>query len=233
MNDDLLNDETLDRLVDGEMSADDRRQMIAALEARPDGWRRCALAFLEAQSWRGDMRRLVIDATRGGEAAVVPASRIAGERDAGKASRWSRLNAALAVAASLMLAFGLGSQVRWPGGVTGGDDNSIALAPPSLPEAARPDGDDDAVTLVLNDSRGAEHRVEVPLVEGRRLGEDFAEAPQWSASPDLQRSLGEKGLGIHARRRYAPLYFEQQNQIVPMVVPVDDAVVTPVKRKVL
>ena len=231
MTEDFLNDETLDRLVDGEMPADERRQFIASLDARPDGWRRCALAFLEAQSWRGDMRRLVIDATRSGSDAAV--ATVAKEAVAQRPARWSQLNTALAIAASVMLAFGLGSQLRWPRGVTGIDNPGFAVAPPAAPEARRPDGDTDAVTLVLNDTQGAEHRVQLPLVEGRRLGEDFADAPLWSASPELQRRLGERGFDLRARRRYAPMYFEQQNKLVPMVVPVDDAVVTPVKRKVL
>jgi hypothetical protein len=231
MTEDFLNDEMLDRLVDGEMSAEERRALIASLDVRPDGWRRCALAFLEAQSWRGDMRRLVIDATRSASDGATPAVTKDPARE--RPASWSRLNTALAIAASVMLAFGLGSQLRMPRGVTGIDNPSVAVAPPAAPEARQPGGDVDAVTLVLNDTRGAEHRVELPLVEGRRLGENFAEAPQWSESPELQRSLGERGFDLRARRRYAPIYFEQQNKLVPMVVPVDDAVVTPVKRKVL
>jgi hypothetical protein len=231
MIEDFLNDETLDRLIDGEMSSDERRQLITSLDLRPEGWRRCALAFLEAQSWRSDMRRLVIDATRtGSDAAVATLKR--GE-DAERPARRSHLNTVLAIAASLMLAFGLGSQLRWQRGVTAIDNPGIAVAPPAAPEAQQLGGKGDAVTLVLNDTQGAEHRVQLPLVEGRRLGENFAEAPLWSASPELQRRLGERGYELRASRRYAPMYFEQQNKLVPMVVPVDDAVVTPVKRKVL
>jgi hypothetical protein len=44
--------------------------------------------------------------------------------------------------------------------------------------------------------------------------------------------LDAQGLDLAARRRYVPLYFEQQNQQVPFIVPVDDAVVTPVSRPV-
>lgn len=42
----------LDRLVDGELSDAERSALLARLEAEPDGWRRCALAFLEARAWR-------------------------------------------------------------------------------------------------------------------------------------------------------------------------------------
>jgi hypothetical protein len=64
------------------------------------------------------------------------------------------------------------------------------------------------------------------------LGEQFADTPEWSNSLELARRLNERGLGLAARRRYAPMFFEQANQFVPMIVPVDDAVVTPVNRPV-
>ncbi len=45
-------DRQLDRLVDGELSEAQRRDLLSGLDRSPGGWRRCALAFLEAQSWR-------------------------------------------------------------------------------------------------------------------------------------------------------------------------------------
>jgi len=60
MADYYLNDEVmLDRLVDGELSAEHRRAFLAAIEHTEEGWRRCALAFLEAQSWRSEFKQLV------------------------------------------------------------------------------------------------------------------------------------------------------------------------------
>ena len=60
MDDYYLNDEVmLDRLVDGELSPEHRRAFLAAIEHTEDGWRRCALAFLEAQSWRSEFNQLV------------------------------------------------------------------------------------------------------------------------------------------------------------------------------
>jgi hypothetical protein len=41
----------IDRLVDGELNQDERRDLLLRLEATPDGWRACALAFLEAQEF--------------------------------------------------------------------------------------------------------------------------------------------------------------------------------------
>ena len=46
-----LDQRLLDRLVDGEIANEERRELLRRLESEPDGWRRCALAFLEAQAW--------------------------------------------------------------------------------------------------------------------------------------------------------------------------------------
>jgi len=42
-------DQLLDLLVDSELDESRRREVIRALETEPGGWKRCALAFLEAQ----------------------------------------------------------------------------------------------------------------------------------------------------------------------------------------
>src|SRR4051794_41175929 len=54
MSDDAMTDNQhlIDRLVDGELDPAGRRALLVHFETEPGGWRRCALAFLEAQSWR-------------------------------------------------------------------------------------------------------------------------------------------------------------------------------------
>ena len=51
-----LDQRTLDRLVDGELTASEYDELLRKLETAPAGWRRCALAFLEAQAWGGELR---------------------------------------------------------------------------------------------------------------------------------------------------------------------------------
>jgi hypothetical protein len=51
-----LTDAFLDRIVDGELSPAELRAALEQLENEPDGWKRCALAFLEAQYWRESFR---------------------------------------------------------------------------------------------------------------------------------------------------------------------------------
>jgi hypothetical protein len=47
--------ESFDRLVDGELSESNRTELLNSLDQEPDGWRRCALAFLEAQCWKKEL----------------------------------------------------------------------------------------------------------------------------------------------------------------------------------
>ncbi len=50
--DPTFDDRFIDRLVDGEISAAELRAAIGRIDQSPDGWKRCALAFLEAQCWQ-------------------------------------------------------------------------------------------------------------------------------------------------------------------------------------
>jgi hypothetical protein len=50
--------ELIDRLVDGGLTPAQLRLAIDELDRAPDGWRRCALAFLEAQCWSESFRHL-------------------------------------------------------------------------------------------------------------------------------------------------------------------------------
>ena len=61
----LISTIQLDRLVDGELSESERREILASFD-REDcgetcGWRRLALAFVEAQSLHQDLRRLAVE----------------------------------------------------------------------------------------------------------------------------------------------------------------------------
>lgn len=48
----IVDQAAIDRLVDGELDNAERRALLIRLETTPNGWRRCALAFLETQEIR-------------------------------------------------------------------------------------------------------------------------------------------------------------------------------------
>ena len=49
--------------------------------------------------------------------------------------------------------------------------------------------------------------------------------------PALRQQLLDNGLDLKVRQRVVPLFFENNNELAPMIVPVNDAVITPVSRE--
>jgi hypothetical protein len=119
-------DRRFDLLVDGELNESQRRELLEALDQEPGGWRRCALAFLEAQCWKQELgadllgadllsadRSAAVSAARSGQDARAPeppSSRQVG-RQARRAWRLRHLGTLLAMAASFLVALYLGT--RW------------------------------------------------------------------------------------------------------------------------
>jgi hypothetical protein len=216
-----------DRLVDGELSSEERRQLLLSLDGRPGGWRRCALAFLEAQAWRADLERVVR------EVDDVPNGRVASET---LFKQWTKRRGAqwLAVAAGLMIAFGLGSAWRPANeagaptiadGSTTAVDRIVRADAPDQPTATPAGGSRDALTLWIHDAAGAARRVEVPLVDAgaldRQLGVQFR-----SGIPEaLRRQLQQGGFAVETQRRYAPLWIEDSGSLV---LPVEDTRIVPI-----
>jgi hypothetical protein len=122
----------LDRLVDGELSQADRRELLVALEDEPGAWRRCALTFLEAQTWRWQLGRMAAGPLVA-QAAVPSRPPAAPWRGANRATLWG---ACLATAAGLLVAFALGTRFPTTGAVplaTGAGGEPAASAGASLP----------------------------------------------------------------------------------------------------
>jgi len=103
MSDDAMFRRQLDRLVDGELTAENYREFLASLEDRVDGWRDCALAFLESQAFEKSFADV---------SASPPAKSVASlqkpdpHNSSSTAHSWIGV---LAVVASLFLGLGLGA----------------------------------------------------------------------------------------------------------------------------
>jgi hypothetical protein len=229
--DDLL----FDRLVDGELSPVERRQLLASLDDRPDGWRRCALRFLEAQCWSENLRLLVRDpmeSTAAGAKHVSAAVASAARESTRRGVSWA------AIAAGLLIAFTLGLLAR--SGRVPGNGAPIAIDEPNPgvplaevvpPPAGVPDGAraDDALTLFVRDESGRTRPLRVPLLDAgeldQRLGLQFR-----TGVPDAVRDgLQDRGFEVQSKGRYAPLWLEDGRQ---MFVPVEDTRIVPVRENV-
>jgi hypothetical protein len=94
-------EDLVDRLVDGELGEVERRELLLRFENEADGWRRCALAFLEAQNWRQAFAPLV--------APPPPRPSFVTGHTGSKPAAWRSAGRLTALAAGLILAFALGA----------------------------------------------------------------------------------------------------------------------------
>jgi hypothetical protein len=90
----------LDRLACGDLDETARGELLAWLEADPCRWRQCGLAFLEAQTWS--------ESLAASSAAVEDARPIQAERLPQRSPIARRMLYGAALAACLLVAFGLG-----------------------------------------------------------------------------------------------------------------------------
>jgi hypothetical protein len=231
MSDNDLHDDVLfDRLVDGELSSGERRQLLASLDDRPDGWRRCALAFLEAQSWSEELGEFVRDPADSPAASanfsLLRSLPVAKKRGAA----W------LAIAAGLLVAFTLGALSRNGGApvasnINADRDTQLADASPSpvQPDPADPLTANDALTLWARDETGRTRPFQVPLVDAGTLDEQLGLQFQTGVPELVRNQLQDRGFDVQSKRRYAPLLLENGPSII---VPVEDTRIVPVSQNV-
>lgn len=223
-NDDIL----FDRLVDGELSPDERRTLLASLDARPEGWRRCALAFLESQAWKSEMKSLAAKPAASIFTKIAAPSVPAKRTGIRTAAQW------LAVAAGLLVAFKLGGLDRGamaPIAIDAPKPNEhVATSPPATgaigPSTAKPG---DALNLWVRDDAGQLQRVRVPLVDASTLGNEYGLEFQTGVPDEVRNRLQNHGYTVESKRQFAPMWLDNGRQ---MIVPVEDTKIVPVSNKV-
>jgi hypothetical protein len=234
-NDDVPTDDPrLDRLVDGELNDQERRDLLSGLEDAPGGWRRCALAFLESQCWKqtfGEMQRGPRDPRA--IAASVPARLEAFRR------QWpARLGMFGAVAASFLVAFRIGSNVypvrrEQPGAKTGQVAATLAAKPvpcgvgragPSLagPVSPKPPAAGPWRMVTVSDPAGsAQERSawRVPAVERDNVDSQWLASVPPAVPDDVLRAFHRTGHQIEQQRELVPVQLQDGRQLV---MPVDN-----------
>ena len=204
-----------DRLVDGEISAADYKALLASLDDEPGGWRRLAMAFLEAQALRGelgtlrreqDARSSVGVADRDG---VGVASRSASTPEPG--SRWMKW---LALAACWLAMFGLG--VAFDRGLASGWTSSRAPgssftrhekpaeSPAAPDERFDPDQPIGNLNLVMEGDDTSETPLSVPVYRADARGLD-ALANTSALPPEVLRDLERRGHAVRRQQEFVPV----------------------------
>ena len=218
-------DVQLDRLVDGELTDAERRRLLESFDQQPEGWRRCALAFLQAQSWREGLGQLLNSSPSASEERSAPVPLSGSGRTAWQMSgvRW------LALAASLLVAFGLGSMQNFRMAPLGGPvaiNNDIAVAPrPAAPQTRQGKKTSDELTLYVRDNTGHMQPVHVPLVDAGTLDDQLGVKFQPGMPDAVRDQFKNHGYSVESKQQYAPLWLENGR---PMIVPVEDTKIVPV-----
>lgn len=233
----------LDRLVDGELGQHERRQLLASLDDEPGAWRQCALTFLEAQNWRLQLSRvasepLVAQVTAPTRNACVPPALAA------QPSRSGSLGTILAVAASLLVAFGIGT--RFPsfandsagGGALDAKQNAASVER----QAGTPDSESPMQPSTISDSQpelmdtaaeplqtltlkpigddGGEP-IELPLIESDADGAIAASARPSALSGSLISEFEKDGFVVDRQQRLWPVDLPDGRRVLVPVEEVD------------
>ena len=226
----------LDRLVDGELSGDEYREFLATLDKEPDGWRRCAMAFLEDQAWGQEFGEL-----RG--EALSSRQEVSSKNVGHSVSNWSArqlVALTLAMAASFAVAFASG--VWWHGGDSSNpdaaapmvvqqhsDSREIALDE-ERPRLAKDESTPGSVpteylTFVVDRGNGQTERFELPVYNAndsvaRQLLQNMPSMPA-----DVERAIRDAGYRVKSQRHWAPVTLRDGRRAF---FPVDQIDITPV-----
>jgi hypothetical protein len=225
----------IDRLVTGELDDAERLELLAWLDAEPTRWRRCGLAFLEAQALRESLTAIA----EGGVAlgAIPAASRPVGPRPACLPPCRAMLAAAAAVMLAFMLGWALGHRPPTLGedsgmAATGGSSEESAAAAPRTATLAgnQPGG---PTPFPTRGSRVALARVRVgegpharevilPVLAGTPGDTSWERAP--GPIPDYVRQQWERqGYRVTERRQTVPFKLADGRQVD---VPVEEVMLT-------
>lgn len=245
----------LDRLVDGELTDAEERAVIAKLDDTRDGWRRCALAFLEARCWQRTMTQLrdvsKVEPTRSpspsGHAPFThPPANLNGFHDRQRLRGWAT---SLALCVLFLLAFAGGSLLPdwWSPSMPNTPSMPSTAGRPAEPtqwaNGERPAGHDDSQSKPSDaadphDESGRPNHALVgnlPLMDnaGRRVvipvyewNKQVSEQPKDRSPPLPPEFLPElKRHQVHSQQSYLPVKLEDGRHVV---VPVQQLEIIPV-----
>lgn len=219
-----------DKLVDGELSASEQRELLLRLDDEPHAWRRLALSFLEAQTWQRELRS--DSTTVPSPPTVIHPPVIQSQR-----RRWSALTV---ITASVCVVFGLGFAC---GSLRSSTTASLPITQlprldqPLSPVSLRPDSDllvdtepdEETIRLYLaGDTPDSYRQVDVPLVKASDDGSNLLAGDAPFVPSQVRRTLEQMGHEVQEQRQLIPLQLSDGREAV---VPVEDVRVRYVGQK--
>lgn len=220
-----IDDRQLDRLVDGELSPEEYREVLSQLDQMPNGWRRCAHAFLESQAL-GQSLPMVMQTTPSCPQTELAPSAEKSSTHHGTAS-FRRMETLAAMAASVAIAFGLGWYIS-------GMENTTVDAPgpggyaQNVPD---PIGPPDAPVhtvqkpqfVYVNQWDGNQGGgMPIPIDHNKQYDPKATWDASWGMSPEQLQKLKDSGQPFQTKNRLIPVSLENGERVV---VPVQDVIV--------
>ncbi|HEV3415969.1 MAG TPA: hypothetical protein VG056_04130 [Pirellulales bacterium] len=234
--------QTLDRLVDGELAETERRDVLQSLDQRPDGWRQCALAFLEAQSWGQTLTRFARNpgeaASSGAPASAataalaiesegldgdgnVPAARDdAVARELAHHAHWRWW---MAMAGSFLVTFSLGMYAqRYFRPSSGAPEAPTVTVPgatatnsgPASPASGAAGGVQE-VEMVMAGADGRLQRVKIPVLVDSQAASLLLQAQTAAVPDDVRQALARMGSEPRVQRELWPVQVGDRKMLVP------------------
>jgi|GEM_PF-3548553 len=216
----FLDERTLQRCVDGELSEAEQQTLLQQLEGSPAAWREVALAFIEHQLWSQASHKYAHEPPPPQAATQAPSPQLHPERS------WLR-NTVLA--ASTLLAIGLGymggSQRYWPSGSSSGSSRTITQKPPvleqtqiaSVTKPSEPKRDRRTLTPVMQVEVMPEGENAQPITLPVYDAEDLSKYGPWvppQLPPDVLQHLKDQGVQIQQEPRFYSMPNDQNRQLV-------------------
>lgn len=243
-----IDDRLFDRLVDGALNLSEQRDLLRRLDRAPDGWRRCALAFLESQTLRNEFGQIRRDAE---QPAPIPEPHPGRSTAPNRSSAVSRsVVRVVGMALALCVAFVLGWQshfvhrqqemARTDGGTSNAkprDQNVEATAvnqkgpditQPTAPEPEEVEKVHVAARLSWQyEENGTERKVEVPVFEGPGIDMQWLlqQSPQIQES--IRKELQQRGHKVETQRQLLTVDLKDGRSVI---VPIDHVQVKFAKR---
>lgn len=239
-----VDERILDRLVDGELSPAEYQRVLLSLEEDPGGWRRCALAFLEAQSFRRDLP------ARSGEPPKIELNAAVQPKPVSAAGSRSKFGLLLAVVASFLLTFVSTAAFRTAWFHRSGAESAPGLADVAdsgpRPESAAPreglpaaapgpdvarrneQGEESLGSVSLVVDGGAGHRsqeFDVPVIRGKKIPVGSLLSDESNLPPEFIESLRRMGHRVHRHSQLVPVELQDGSRLV---VPLDEYQIVPV-----
>lgn len=190
----------LDRLVDGELSEEEQRDVLRHMDGEAGSWRRLALAFVEGQSLGRDFRELLGNRSRPQtpSLAAAPPSRV-----------WTSANIMLAACCVGLIS---GVLLTWRQMHPDGSREGVSVVQQAPALESRPQ-----VVRVSTGGPG-QSDVEVPLVNVSEVNPDWLNSRS-GIPADVREALLESGQEFEESRRLIPFQLEDGRW---GVIPVDE-----------